>query len=103
MLLKHPGVPVHDHTNDSASLELLQIMVGGYIEMVQVPELNLKGIAVVVNDMGNDKVPNISVGGMLLKGPIVFVGISGPDTVTLTDDQARFIDAWLNTVQHARV
>jgi len=105
MIVKWPCVPMHDFTNDDASLELLQIIVGGDVELIRIPELNIALIDVFVNMDGRDKGldPNLQVGEMLLVGPVIFLG-SGEsgESISLTQAQVELIDSWLNNVLHAR-
>lgn len=69
------------------SLESMQALVGGYVELVHVREL--PGLDVYVNEDGRSKklAPNRIVGGHRIVGPILVSASKGEDMTTMSEQQ----------------
>jgi len=77
----------------------LQELVGGYFTTVYVDSLDEAGITVWASDEGLmlRQDPNLSIGGQIIVGPVVFTGTDGDGgTVSLTRDQETTCLAFLS-------
>lgn len=92
--IKEPGKQIQYRVVTEISLELLQNLVDGYIEMAPVPGLAKNKIGMLVNDEGLlQKLPfNLFWGGRPIVGTVVFVRIAGEDFAGLTDDQIHYLN-----------
>ena len=76
VIIKNPGEDPYI-THIPNTLESFQAVVGGYIETVTL----FKDVVFICNEEGRLKnlQPNVSVGGYDFVGPIVAVGVKGPE------------------------
>lgn len=78
-------------TNISASLENLQKIVGGYIEMVSLPSV-APGLVIICNEEGKIKeLPfNMRIPGDVLVGDIIVIGTKGEELDDIPIEFARW-------------
>lgn len=74
------------------TLEDLQKIVGGYIEIVPT-DLYMEGIATICNEEGKimGLEPNVRIGYDVVCGNMLFVGVDGEDFIDLTDEQIMLV------------
>ncbi|MGN0532994.1 MAG: DUF3846 domain-containing protein [Eubacterium sp.] len=88
VLIKKVGEPIYeDDIKDE--LEVLQNLVGGYIECVSIGN----NIDMVCNEEGKliGLEPHIFFKGDIICGDVFFVGVDAPEFVSLTDEQIEWI------------
>lgn len=78
-------------------LETLQTLVGGHIETAAPVQLREHGIEILVDEEGllKGKHPNLNLFPFFLVGPVMFVGVSESEFVSLSAEQIRYIRTWL--------
>lgn len=92
--IKEPSKQIQYRVVPEITLEMLQELVGGYIEMAPAPGLTRNKIGVLVNEEGLlKKLPfNLFWGGNPIVGTVVFVRVAGEDFAGLTDDQIHYLN-----------
>lgn len=88
----------------SNRLLILQVLVGGYIETVRLPELEDHQIVMVVNEEGIIKqLPlNKNLLPFFYVGDVFFVAEDGEEFVSLSDDQLSQIFDFLERLKEIR-
>ena len=78
-------------------LELLQELVGGYIEPCAPVQLREQGIELLVNEEGllERLDPNENLYPFFVVGQAVAVGVDGEDFTGLTDTQHKYLCQWM--------
>lgn len=92
--IKEPGKQIQYRVVTEISLELLQSLVGGYIETIATTQLNKHKIVMIVNEESKLKwlQSNFWVRGDLIVGPAVFVGRKRDEFVSLSEDQVKHLN-----------
>lgn len=88
IVLKEPSMPARVMVVPN-ELRMLQQLVGGYIEVVQVTE----HIAILCNEEGKlfRLDPNLEYNGDQLVGTVLFVGTKGDEFVSLSETDAKLL------------
>lgn len=91
----HGGFDMRD---DLDQLNLLQALVGGYIEPCAPAQLREWGIELLANEEGLlQGLPfNINMYPFFFVGDLVAVGVKGEEFVSLTPEQEHYLKDWLN-------
>ena len=100
VLIKNPGRPARMVEIDN-TLETLQGLVGGYIEVV-LPERNNEGILMIVNEEGKLRrmEANFALGDDLIVGTAIFIGEDGEEFRGLTEHEAGLARGYILGPQH---
>lgn len=87
------------------SLESLQKLVDGYIELCTPAELRAYGIELLANEEGLLKglEPNQNLYPFFFVGTLVAVGVSGEEFVSLTPAQMHFLIDWLGKLERSSI
>ena len=95
-IVKEPGKAAEIRTIPN-TLEDLQEIVGGYIEVVRFAE----DCAVIVNEEGKlQGLPaNMWFCGDILCGNVVFVGVTGDEFCGLSDSLVEILSGWLGEIK----
>ena len=90
--------------NIDGTLESMQHIVGGYIENAPMPQLNEKGIALIVNEEGLlcDFPINENLTPFFFVGRAFMVGVKDDEFVSLTGEQLLFIREWLQGLEELK-
>lgn len=106
VIVKRPFEPIGHEERIPNTLEALQKLVGGYIEVIRVPSYiaHHRCLALIVDEEGKIKqrTPNLIAGPNIrwnLVGPVVAVGIDGED---FTDCPISLRD-WANMTEGGRL
>ena len=89
--------------SDENTLETLQCLVEGYIELATPLILKKEGIELIVNEEGLISLLPVNKNlfatkdGLFIFGNAVIVGAGDEDFTGLTEDQVQFVKQWLDS------